>query len=212
MRTKRLTRCTDCGLSTNLCICDTLPALTARTRIIILAHRIELGKTTNTGRLVTRMLGDHAELIQSDTPWQPSDPDSSYVLFPTDDAVPLEQVAAKIHTLIIPDGTWAQARRMARRHPSCRALNKVQLTASLRSHYTLRRSHLQNGLCTLEAAAEALRVLEDPTSADRMLQTFTQWVQRAELVRAGAHDMRAFRDAPTHPDCDIIPLCGSTTE
>jgi DTW domain-containing protein YfiP len=116
------------------------------------------------------------------------------VLFPTDDAVPLEEVQNEVQTLIIPDGTWVQARRIARRHPACQELRKVQLTAAVRSHYTLRRSHLEHGLCTLEATAEALRVLEGHTTADRMQEAFTHWVERAQLVRAGAHDMRAFRD------------------
>lgn len=194
MRTKRLNRCGNCGLSQNLCICSALPSLSARTRIILLSHRIELGKTTNTAKLAASMLGEHAELIRSDAPWQPADPSHTFVLFPTDEAVPLEDVQHQVHCLIIPDGTWVQARRIARRHPACRELRKVQLTAAVRSIYTLRRSHLANGLSTLEATAQALRVLEGPTAADRMLEAFTHWVERAQLVRAGAHDIRAFRN------------------
>lgn len=195
MRTKRLTRCNNCGLSQNLCICSTLPTLTTRTQIVLLSHRIELGKTTNTAKLVASMLGEHAKLIQSHEPWQPVDPAHTYVLFPTEDAVPLETVAHNVQTLIIPDGTWVQARRIARRHPACQPLRKLQLTAALRSNYTLRRSHLQNGLCTLEAAAEALRTLDEAQPADALLTAFTQWVERAQLIRAGAHDIRTFRDA-----------------
>jgi DTW domain-containing protein YfiP len=195
MRTKRLTRCNNCGLSQNLCICSTLPTLTTRTRIVLLSHRIELAKTTNTAKLVASMLGEHAQLIQSDAAWQPSDPNHTFVLFPTDDAVPLETVLREVECLIIPDGTWVQARRIARRHPACAKLPKVQLTAAVRSNYTLRRSHLENGLCTLEAAAEALQALEGPTTAEPMREAFTQWVVRAELVRAGAHDARAIRGA-----------------
>ena len=195
MRTKRLTRCGNCGLSQNLCICSTLPALTTRTRIVLLSHRIELGKTTNTAKLVASMLGEHAELIQSHTPWEPSDPNHTFVLFPTDDAVPLENVLSEVRCLIIPDGTWVQARRIARRHPACAKLKKVQLTAAVRTSYTLRRSHLANGLCTLEATAEALRMLEGPATAESMHEAFKQWVERAQLVRAGAHDIRTFRRA-----------------
>jgi DTW domain-containing protein YfiP len=196
MRTRRLSRCLGCGLSLNLCICSQLPSLSAQTRIVILAHRIELEKSTNTGKLVTRMLGAHAELVQSHEPWQNAhSPSESVVLFPTDDAVPLEELAADVRCVIIPDGTWVQARRIARRHPACANLKKVRLSSTLRSAYTLRRSHLENGLCTLEAVAEVLRVLEADSCAAPLLAAFAHWVERALLIRAGAHNTRAFRSS-----------------
>lgn len=195
MRTRRLQRCTGCGLSLNLCICASLPRLSAQTRVVVLAHRVELEKSTNTGKLVARMLGDHAALVQSHERWQSeAAPSATVVLFPTDDAVPLEEIAAEVRCVIIPDGTWVQARRIARRHPACQNLRKARLSATLRSAYSLRRSHLQNGLCTLEAVAEALRILEAHSCAEPMLAAFGQWVERALLVRAGAHDMRSFHE------------------
>jgi DTW domain-containing protein YfiP len=209
MRTKRLSRCTGCGLSLNLCICDELPSLSAQTRIVILAHRVELAKSTNTGKLVTRMLGAQAELVQSHEPWQnPHPPGASVVLFPTDDAVPLEDLAAEVRCVIIPDGTWVQARRIARRHPACAKLTKVRLSSTLRSAYALRRSHLENGLCTLEAAAETLRILDKDSCAAPMLAAFAHWVERALLIRAGAHNMRAFR-AQTADEVTPVPLVRS---
>ena len=194
MRTRRLRRCAGCGLSLNLCVCSGLPALSTQTHIVVLAHRVELDKSTNTGKLVARMLGQHAELVQSQEVWQNAHPPSeSVVLFPTDDALPLEDIAADVRCVIVPDGTWAQARRIARRHPVCASLKKVRLNTSLRSAYTLRRSHLENGLCTLEAVAETLRILEADSCAEPMLAAFAHWVERALLVRAGAHDMRTLR-------------------
>src|ERR1700712_824836 len=159
MRTKRLSRCWGCGLSPNLCVCSMLPALEPRVHVVIMAHRVELAKTTNTGRLVSRMLGEHAELVRSEAVWQPPvSAAESFVLFPSDDALPLAEVASEVRCLIVPDGTWAQGRRIARRHPACEPLRKVRLDGALRSSYRLRRSHLQNGLCTLEAVAYALQV------------------------------------------------------
>lgn len=195
MRTRRLQRCLGCGLSLNLCVCDSLPSLSASTHIVVLAHRVELEKSTNTGKLVARMLGEHARLVQSHEPWHSEHPpDATVVLFPTEDAVPLEDIAAEVRCVIIPDGTWAQARRIARRHPLCQKLRKARLSSTLRSAYALRRSHLENGLCTLEAVAETLRILEADSCAEPMLSAFGQWLERALLVRAGAHDMRSFRD------------------
>jgi len=192
MRSRRLSRCPGCGLSDSLCLCPALPELAPRTQLVILAHRIELTKSTNTGRLVARMLGERAQLVQSQEELAEGalPAEHSFVLFPTEDAVPLADVASQVRTLIVPDGTWAQCRRMARRHPRCKALRKVRLADTPRSAYTLRRSRLQSGLCTLEAVACALQVLEPELGSAAMLQAFERWVKRALLVRAGAHDMR----------------------
>lgn len=197
MRTRRLSRCPRCGLSHNLCVCSSLPRLSPKTRVVILAHRVELEKTTNTGKLVAHMLGERAELVESHEPWQLTAAESeSFVLFPSEDALALEDVAHEVGCLIIPDGTWAQGRRIARRHPVCERLRKVKLSATLHSSYRLRRSFLPGALCTLEAAAHALQVLEGDSLAAPMLEAFAQWVERALLVRAGAHAMRTLRDAP----------------
>jgi DTW domain-containing protein len=178
----------------NLCICASLPTLTPKTRIIILAHRVELEKSTNTGKLAARMLAGNAELIVSEAPWQPSAAyGNTAVLFPTDDAAELAHLTPAPNCLIIPDGTWAQTRRIARRHPACAQLPKVRLSTNLRSAYTLRRSYLQNGLCTLEATAAALTLLEDDPSAQSMLKAFHAWLERALLVRAGAHNIKNHR-------------------
>jgi DTW domain-containing protein YfiP len=178
-------------LSLRLCVCSALPALRPRTHVVIMAHRVELAKTTNTGRLVARMLGERAELVRSDEAWQSQNSAAdSFVLFPTADALPLEEVASEVRCLIVPDGTWAQGRRIARRHPACAPLRKVCLTGAPRSVYTLRRSYVENGLCTLEAVAYALQALEGDGCAAPMLAAFQQWLARALIVRAGAHDMR----------------------
>jgi DTW domain-containing protein YfiP len=188
MRSRRLIRCQGCGLSDSLCVCSSLPVLSTTTRIVILAHRIELTKSTNTGRLVARMLGERGALALHDAHWEPSALSTgAYVLFPAEDAQPLEEVVERIQTLIVPDGTWAQTRRIARKHPGCKDLKKVRLTDTPRSAYSLRRSRLRGGLCTLEAVAHALRVLEGDACADTMLTAFAGWVERALMVRAGAH-------------------------
>lgn len=191
MRTKRLSRCWGCGLSPNLCVCSTLPALLPSIDVVIIAHRVELAKTTNTGRLVTRMLGERSELVRSDAEWQPRvSAANSFVLFPSEDALPLAEVASDVQCLIVPDGTWAQGRRIARRHPVCGPLQKVRLDGLPPSAYTLRRSSLAHALCTLEAVAYALQILEGDRCAAPMLDAFRAWVERALIVRSGAHDMR----------------------
>ncbi|MET0385887.1 MAG: tRNA-uridine aminocarboxypropyltransferase [Polyangiales bacterium] len=190
MRTKRLPRCPTCGLSPNLCVCASLPKLAPRTRIVVVAHRVELGKTTNTGRLVAHMLGDHAELTTADTQPPPLASAGTWVLFPSDDAVPLDEVHERIDTLVVPDGTWPQARRIIRRHPYCVDRRRVRLVSPPPSRYQLRRYRDPASLCTLESVAYALRAIEGEHGAAVLLAAFEAWQERAIRVRQGAHEQR----------------------
>lgn len=62
-------------------------------------------------------------------------------------------------TLVVPDGTWRQARRLAHRNPVLAALPRVTLPDLGPARWTVRRSARPGGLCTLEAVARALGVL-----------------------------------------------------
>jgi len=191
MRSRRLARCATCGLNDTLCVCALLPALVPKTRVLVIAHRFELSKTTNTAKLTVRMLAGSALRARGELATaQPEAPSpGSFLLFPGPEAIPLAAALdAGLSTLVVPDGTWTQARRIARRDPACRNLPSVRLEGTKPSAYRLRRNAREHGLCTLEAVAEALRLVEgDDALADRMLALFAIWVERAERLRAGDH-------------------------
>lgn len=63
-------------------------------------------------------------------------------------------------TLIVPDGTWTQAKRILHRREELWRIPRRQLPAGPRSSYTLRRNQAPEGMCTAEAVARALGVLE----------------------------------------------------
>ena len=56
MRSRRLPRCAGCGLSLGLCVCADLPRLCTRSELLLVVHRKEHFKSTNTGKLAARML------------------------------------------------------------------------------------------------------------------------------------------------------------
>jgi len=62
--------------------------------------------------------------------------------------------------LIALDGRWGQAARMLRREPSLSGLPVVKLPAGNPSSYRLRKQSHQNRVCTFEAVARALGVIE----------------------------------------------------
>jgi DTW domain-containing protein YfiP len=192
MRGRRLERCAGCGLYPKLCVCASLPALQTRVEIVVLMHRRERVKSTNTGRLAARALARGQSVVRDpSTPLMLTSVPRSYVLFPRVDAMPLTRaIAERIDRLIVPDGTWPQAGRLARRDPLCAGLPCVTLTGARPSHYTLRHSDRPDALCTFEAIAQALRILEGDEVADRMHAAFIPWLDRSLLIRAGAHERR----------------------
>jgi DTW domain-containing protein YfiP len=107
------------------------------------------------------------------------------LLFPREDACPLEMVrdGAEAVELVVPDGTWAQTRRLVRRHTALQRLRAVTVPEGT-TRYLLRRN-VEPGLsCTLEAIAAALERLEGGDVAAGLLRGFEEW-QRAILALRG---------------------------
>jgi DTW domain-containing protein len=59
-------------MHTALCICDQLPVLPTRTRVVLVLHQAEQHKTTNTGRLALRCLPNSALVLRG----RPTGPDA----------------------------------------------------------------------------------------------------------------------------------------
>jgi DTW domain-containing protein len=192
MRCRKVARCGGCSLYPELCMCCALPALEARVEVVVLLHRLERFKSTNTGRLAAQVLARGQSVTRDrPIPLVVTPVPRSYVLFPKPDAMPLtEAIACGIDRLIVPDGTWPQAGRLARRDPLCAGLPCVKLTCTRPSRYVLRRSERPDALCTFEAIAEALRILESDEVADRMHAALIPWIERSIEIRAGAHERR----------------------
>lgn len=183
-------RCPRCRLHTDLCACDLLVPLPVSTKLLVVAHRAEVRKPTNTGRLAvacvqgaTLCLRGREDVANDPVVW---DADSTPLfLFPSSDAIPLgDWVAAQEGprqvTLIVPDGTWRQAKRMRRRVPGLDTVQPVKLVADgAGSAYRLRRARREDRLATLEAVARALGVLEDAAVEERLMHVFRTVVDRA---------------------------------
>jgi DTW domain-containing protein len=150
-------------------------------------HYIEALRSTNTGRLAAQMLKGSSVHLRGDRS-EPSEPPPGkrLLLFPLDGARVLSASDAGDHvTLVVPDGTWGQARRIARRDAMAVGAEVVTLPENVERSYGLRRSERPGGLCTLEAIAVALGVLEEPSVTQTMMNVFEIWHTRALAVRHG---------------------------
>jgi len=151
----------------SLCVCALIPRIETRTRLVLIVHRYEDRKPTNTGRLATLSLAN-SEVVVRGHEAQPSAalpfaPDTQpLLLFPQEDAVPIERFASSPRpvTLIVPDGTWRQASKVRKRVPGLRDIPCVSLPRGARSTYRLRVDAHEEGLATVEAIARAFGILE----------------------------------------------------
>ena len=91
-------------------------------------------------------------------------------------------------TLIVPDGTWSQARRIPKRIPRLSEVPAVTLPSDMPSQYKLRHEPIPNGLATYEAIARSLGVIEG-LEVRRALETpFQEMVARTWHTRGANPD------------------------
>jgi DTW domain-containing protein YfiP len=196
-------RCVDCRLARSSCLCALIPRIETRTRVVLVLHQLEHAKTSNTGRLAVRCLPNSEIVMRGDPNWSQEEntrvetvvapaPDwgahgDPVLLYPHPDARPIS--AWKDHprpiTLIVPDGTWRQGRRVRQRTPGLAEVPCASISRTAPSNYRLRSTYDPRRLATLEAIAEALGVLEGEHAREALLQIFDVMVERTLKARAG---------------------------
>jgi DTW domain-containing protein len=87
--------------------------------------------------------------------------------------------------LVVPDGSWSQARRIAQHELRRADVELVSLPDPGTSRYRLRRKPVEGGLATLEAIAHALGALEGPEVEEHLLRAFDRFVGIHRELRAG---------------------------
>lgn len=184
-----------------LCLCAQIPALELATRVELIMHRREVPKTTASGPIALRALRNGAAHVHGE---RASPLDMRFLhtqgrrvmlLFPGEDALDLttELVASDIRpiTLVVPDGSWRQASRAARRIPGLERAERVRLIAGAPSAYALRHEPRAQGLATLEAIARALGVIESSAAQAQLEALFAQVVQVTLATRGRAATLPA---------------------
>ncbi len=182
-------RCARCRMHDVACVCAEIPSLRTRTRLVLLMHRDEERKPTNTGRLAALSLPNSEIVVRGAITGEPDFTlDPAYqpaLLFPHEGAVPLPTYAGgdRPVCLIVPDGTWRQAAKMHKRVPALRGVPCVSIPDGAETRYRLRAERREGGLATIEAIARAYAILEGPRVADELLRVFETMVTRTLRVR-----------------------------
>jgi DTW domain-containing protein YfiP len=163
-------RCPRCEIRKPLCFCAWIPQIILETRVIILMHTFEEPLTTNTAKLTNKALinseiiihGKKDECLSPDQLIEPAR--TPLLLYPSGFATELSaDFVATLNrplTLIVPDANWRQTTKFVRREPAIMGIPHVKLPAGPSSEYHLKVQRNESGVCTLEAIARAVGILE----------------------------------------------------
>ena len=176
-------QCPRCLRPQTHCLCDLIPQLDSRTRVLLLQHPSEVNHALNTARLAALGL-TNAELrvgeVFEDLHTLLNPPGyQARLLFPGEDAQPLQAAAAATEKLllVVPDGTWRKARKLLHLNPLLAQLPRVTLPEGAVSRYRLRKAPGPGALSTVEAIVQALDILEAPASYAPLLRPFEALIE-----------------------------------
>jgi DTW domain-containing protein YfiP len=187
------------------CLCEKLPRVRLPWRLLVLQHRREARKPTNTARLLVRAVED-ASLVTVATrerPWRPEllgpRDERRLLLFPEAGAtlVTREELATwreRPTCVVLVDGTWRQAGRIARRAEGVVELPRFQLPPGGPSRWPTRRAPRIDQLSTFETFVR-LVALDPELDAERALESaFVRLVAAQQVVDSAA--VRTEREPP----------------
>lgn len=182
-------RCERCQLKTSHCICHYRPSGASQVDMVLIMHRDELFKPTNSGRLI-------ADCFPAQTHaycWSRLEPDPQLlallqdpgrqcaIVFPAGDESDRERLTEiapngrKRVTLILLDGTWKQARRMFNLSPWLKELPCLAIDPTERARYVTRNAAFDHYLSTAESAALALAAAGDSSAGGLLFDWFNRF-------------------------------------
>jgi len=200
------TACSGCRLPAWLCVCEHAPRLTIRTRLLLPVHVQDLGRTSNTVRLLKLAIANATVLGHGIFP-DPANPashipanETPLVLFPGHGAEPLTpELVASLPSppaLIAPDGSWRQASRMVKRLPLLDGAIKVSLEERSFAGLALRRNSHDHHMSTYEAVTQALAILEGEHLAGPLIDFYRRATDRMLFIRGKLERDRVFGGIP----------------
>ncbi|MET0340352.1 MAG: tRNA-uridine aminocarboxypropyltransferase [Polyangiales bacterium] len=200
--------CARCGRPAVGCYCAAITPIETRTKVLILQHPREHEVAINTARIAALALprcelvvgvelGQQAAVQRAlaDTAHPP------VLLYPGPDARDLASEPPQHPvTLVVIDGTWAQARQLFRKNPWLKELPRYAFAPSTPSEYRIRREPRPDYVSTIEALVHALPHLEgDPARFELLLAPFRAMVEvqlgYAAVSTGGRKRTRRRRDA-----------------
>lgn len=178
------------------CLCAALPFVPSRARVVLVPHAREWRQPSNTGRVALLSLRS-AELAvwgRREAPLDLSlllrDGHTHLVLHPGPDARPIAPVDGPVR-LLVPDGSWRRAGRIARRLLALPGAIPVKVDVAPRAG--LRRAPEPGKVHTAAAIAQALEALGDAAAAAAVRAAGDLMIRRTLEARGRAVSARSSR-------------------
>ena len=159
-------------------------------KFTLLTHSKELGKPSNTGRLVIEVLGNSTEQVRWDRITPPArlvkeiEAGGVALIYPG----PADETGADLagigHVILI-DSTWHEARKIHQKSPYLQQVRRVSLKPAAKSVYNLRKNQKESGLCTAECVIEILRSTGNIADAERLQERFLALNKPRRTVTGG---------------------------
>ena len=174
-------------------MCAEVPRLDLRTKVSLVIHHRELSRSSNTGLLAhqslvnsdVRIRGESREALDLSGLLSPEY--RSLLFYPSADALELDEELvcqdSRPIQLIVPDGTWRQARKIHLRHPELKNIPRVKIGTPNRGTFQLRSQSRPERMATLQAIACALRIIEGDLVAARLMKLYHARVDRTLRAR-----------------------------
>lgn len=201
----RTERCTICSLPPASCICAHLQSVSSPTiQVVLFRHPNEKKRASGTGFLALHCVEKATILVpgEEDRLFSGEFPEPIALLFPPDGEenlfLPPAHPDLRPATIVVPDGSWHEARRMVRRHDRVRNLPRVspQWEHSRWIEQPLRLDKW-NRPCTIEALGMWLAEQGEQASADQLRTSLTAFVDAHRTCRG---DIRPKSPTKTDPE------------
>ncbi|NVK73742.1 MAG: DTW domain-containing protein [Oceanospirillaceae bacterium] len=200
-------RCSHCLMAEFACFCHLRKASPSAVEFILLFHRDEIHKPTNSGRLI-------ADLFPQDTHaylWSRTEPpkallqhletkhDNCTLLFPNTETAqrqgrqqrlfdqPINKSDEK-HTFIILDGTWKQASKMFHQSEWLKQIPHFEISSESQRSFLVRHSQHQMQFATAEVTAMLLDTLGHQQQSQRLLDYYQAFNKHCLISRKRGND------------------------
>ena len=201
-------RCTHCLMAEFACFCHLKKSMASPIEFIMLFHRDEIHKPTNSGRLI-------ADLFPHDTQaylWSRTKPSeqllkhlksrqgSCTVLFPNTETaqaqkrpvrsiIPPSHQNNKKHTFIILDGTWKQASKMFHQSEWLKDIPHFEINNEAQRSFLVRHSSHQMQFATAEVTAMLLDALGHKKHSQHLLHYYQAFNEHCMISRKRGNNL-----------------------
>jgi len=192
--------CSKCRLLHRWCYCLKIKRVNVNTKFHIIVHHRDWSLSSNTVNLAKMVMNPFPIYLQGlkgvaiPNEKLKLSKNNTFFLFPDEDSIPITDVPLNLNeiNLIVPDGSWGQAKKFKRRISCLRDYQSVHIPFINESRYYLRKEKKEDHLCTFEAMAFSVGILEGEEKKQKLLEQLDHMVEATLKSRAKKMALQKF--------------------